>query len=132
MEGGRLEEGRGKQAAAAGVPLINGAAAVGRTWQRETEEQREGDIHMSCPCQYVCFELAKWVPKHLGNGRRGEGPKFVDVTQLCCGRSLFLYVLYRTLFLQKCSLSSLKNKFCPFLVNLLDIDEKNTLKCKIF
>ena len=43
MEGGRLEEGRGKQAAAAaaaGVPLINGAA-VGRTWQRETEEQRE-------------------------------------------------------------------------------------------
>ena len=44
MEGGRREEGRGKQAAAAaaaGVPLINGAAAVGRTWQRETEEPRE-------------------------------------------------------------------------------------------
>ena len=53
-------------------------------------------------------------------------------SQLCCGRSLFLYVLYRTLLLQKCSLSSLKKKVCPFLVNLLDIVEKNTLKCKIF
>ena len=114
-------------------------AEVGQTYKRIDEVLKSFCFRWTIWHCFLSFSVPKclrrWVLAAIKEFSRNPICRFIGRTpllQLCCGRSLFLYVLYRTLFLQKCSLSSLKKKCCPFLGNLLDINEENTLKCKTF